>query len=90
MLTRLIVLALLLMAGAARGQESQDMPNERWSIAIHGGAGTMDRDKMTEAQQAEYRAALGAALDAGSKVLAEGGSALDAIEAAIVILEDDP
>ena len=45
---------------------------------------------MTAAQQAEYTAALGAALDAGSKVLAAGGSALDAVEAAVVLLEDDP
>jgi len=50
----------------------------------------MDKATMTAAQQAEYTAALGAALDAGSKVLAAGGSALDAVEAAVVLLEDDP
>ena len=61
-----------------------------WAIAIHGGAGTMAPDRMSEAQRAEYEAALGAALDAGSAVLARGGSALDAVEAAVVILEDDP
>jgi len=61
-----------------------------WSIAIHGGAGTMSRDRMSEQLQAEYEAALGAALDAGAAVLASGGSALDAVEAAIVLLEDDP
>ncbi len=66
------------------------MADGRWSIAIHGGAGTMDRATMTEAQRAAYEAALGTALDAGAKVLAEGGSALDAVEAAVVVLEDDP
>lgn len=66
------------------------MGEHGWSIAIHGGAGTMDRATMSAAQQAEYEAALGAALDAGAKVLAEGGSALDAVEAAVVVLEDDP
>ena len=66
------------------------MGEHGWSIAIHGGAGTMNRATMSAAQQAEYEAALGAALDAGAKVLAEGGSALDAVEAAVVVLEDDP
>jgi len=66
------------------------MSQPTWSIAIHGGAGTMSRDRMSAELQAKYEAALGAALDAGSAVLAAGGSALDAVEAAIVLLEDDP
>lgn len=66
------------------------MPNQGWSIAIHGGAGTMTRDHMNEAEQGEYKAALAAALDAGQAVLAGGGSALDAVEAAVVVLEDEP
>jgi len=66
------------------------MSQPTWSIAIHGGAGSMSRDRMSEELQAEYEAALGAALDAGTAVLAAGGSALDAVEAAIVLLEDDP
>lgn len=45
---------------------------------------------MTPERDAAYRAALQAALDAGSKVLREGGSAMDAIEAAILLMEDDP
>ena len=60
-----------------------------WSIAIHGGAGTLARADMTPERDAAYRAALQRALDAGAKVLREGGSAMDAIEAAIVIMEDD-
>ena len=90
MLTRLIMLCLLLVAGAARAQESETMQDERWSIAIHGGAGTMAPDRMTEGQQADFKAALAAALDAGATVLAAGGSALDAVEAVVVLLEDDP
>ena len=66
------------------------MNDGRWSLAIHGGAGTMDRATMSEAQRAEYQAALAAALDAGARVLAAGGGALDAVEAAVVVLEDDP
>jgi beta-aspartyl-peptidase (threonine type) len=65
-------------------------PGSGWTIAIHGGAGTMDRDKMTPEQQAAYKSALQAALDAGSKVLRDGGTAMDAVKAAIVPMEDDP
>lgn len=79
-----LLLGALLMATSANAEAL------RWSIAIHGGAGTMSRESMTTAQQAEYRAALAAARDAGVKVLAGGGTALDAVEAAIVLLEDDP
>ena len=61
-----------------------------WSIAIHGGAGTMSREAMTEEKRAEYEAALQAALDAGAKVLADGGSAMEAVTTAILIMEDDP
>ncbi|MFN2098896.1 isoaspartyl peptidase/L-asparaginase family protein [Altererythrobacter sp. MF3-039] len=61
-----------------------------WSIAIHGGAGTIERDRMTPGQQAEYETALAAALEAGAKVLREGGSAIDAVKAAIMPMEDDP
>jgi beta-aspartyl-peptidase (threonine type) len=94
MLTRWLLpclaLAAFALAPAVRAQESETMPDRKWSIAIHGGAGTMSPEQMSEALQEEYRGALGVALDAGAKVLAEGGSALDAVEAAVVVLEDDP
>ena len=61
-----------------------------WSIAIHGGAGTLDRADMSAEQEAAYRAALQQALDAAAAVLRDGGEALDAVEAAILLLEDDP
>lgn len=61
-----------------------------WSIAIHGGAGTLARESMSADQQAEYEAALQRALDAGARILSEGGTAIDAVKAAIVLLEDDP
>ncbi|MEO6389230.1 MAG: isoaspartyl peptidase/L-asparaginase, partial [Croceibacterium sp.] len=61
-----------------------------WSLAIHGGAGTMDPAVMSPADQASYAAALAVALDAGASVLAGSGSALDAVEAAVRVLEDDP
>ena len=64
--------------------------DSRWSIAVHGGAGTILRENLTEAMRGEYEAGLGAALDAGARLLAEGGNALDAVAATVVLLEDDP
>ena len=61
-----------------------------WSLVVHGGAGVMERAQMTPARDVETRAALNRALAAGSAVLAKGGAALDAVQAAIVVLEDDP
>jgi beta-aspartyl-peptidase (threonine type) len=63
---------------------------KHWALAIHGGAGVIEKGKLTTADEAAYRASLGAALDAGAKILREGGSSLDAVEAAIRLLEDDP
>ena len=62
----------------------------RWSIAIHGGAGTMSREAMTPDKEAAYRAALDRGLAAGVAVLESGGSALDAVQAVVVTMEDDP
>lgn len=60
------------------------------SLAIHGGAGPVPRAEMTADMEREYRAALANALDAGYAVLARGADALDAVEAAVRVLEDDP
>lgn len=80
--------ALALSALLASPAATQEAP--RWSFAIHGGAGVIERDSLTPEQDAAYRAALHRALEAGSAVLGRGGSALDAIEAAIELMEDDP
>ena len=66
------------------------MTHPSWSIAIHGGAGSMTRATLPEAAQVEHLAALAAARDAGSAILAANGSALDAVVAAVAALEDDP
>ena len=61
-----------------------------WALALHGGAGAMARDKMSAEQQAGDKAGLEAALAVGEAILASGGRALDAVEAAVVALEDNP
>lgn len=60
------------------------------TIVIHGGAGALAPGNYTPEEEAAYKAKLGEALDAGYAVLESGGAALDAVEAAIVILEDSP
>lgn len=61
-----------------------------WSLMIHGGAGQLHRDTLSPEQSAGARAGLDASLDAGAAILGEGGTALDAVEAAVRVLEDDP
>jgi beta-aspartyl-peptidase (threonine type) len=65
-------------------------PDPIWAIAIHGGAGSMTRDTLDGAAIAAHEAGLAAALDAGRTALALGGSAVDAVTAAVAVLEDDP
>jgi beta-aspartyl-peptidase (threonine type) len=66
-----------------------DAPKSGWKLVIHGGAGVIERALLSEAQERALREGLEAALDAGAKVLAAGGSALDAVEATARVLEDD-
>lgn len=65
-------------------------PAPRWTLLVHGGAGILTRDTVNAQTDAAARAGLDAALAAGEAVLASGGSALDAVEAAVQVLEDDP
>lgn len=60
------------------------------ALAIHGGAGTLEKAQMTPAKRQAYEAGLKAALDAGYKVLKQGGKSLDAVEASVRVLEDNP
>jgi beta-aspartyl-peptidase (threonine type) len=81
---------LLFAAGCAAGP-SPDAPVQdgRWAIAIHGGAGTIDRGS-PKAELDGYRDALGMALAEGRLRLARGDAALDVCEAVVRMLEDDP
>src|SRR5690242_1528261 len=63
---------------------------DRIALAIHGGAGTMPRDRMTAQQEVRYRAALRRTLEAGHDILMSGGSSLDAVTAAVIELENSP
>lgn len=60
------------------------------AIAVHGGAGTLARADLTPESERDYRSGLRRALSAGFEVLERGGASLDAVVAAVRVLEDDP
>lgn len=62
----------------------------RWSLVVHGGAGQIMRNRITPQQDSDIRAALARALAAGTALLEAGSTAVDAVEAAVRVLEDDP
>jgi beta-aspartyl-peptidase (threonine type) len=66
------------------------IPNRTWSLAAHGGAGVIERGLLRPEQEAAYRRGIARAAEAGAAVLRAGGRALDACEAGVRVLEDDP
>jgi beta-aspartyl-peptidase (threonine type) len=66
------------------------VPKQEWAIVIHGGAGVITREKMTPEMDKEYRAALTGAINIGKKILVQGGTALEAVEKTINVMEDNP
>jgi beta-aspartyl-peptidase (threonine type) len=79
--------ALILITAATTMQAQTP---HHWAIVVHGGAGVIERKTMDAKTEAAYRASMTEALHRGTAVLEKGGSSLDAVEAAIRFLEDDP
>src|SRR5262245_36078607 len=77
-------------AAEKRPDNNSSMQTRKIGLAVHGGAGTIERSKMTAEKERAYRAGLEQALRAGYEILKRGGSSLDATEAAVRVLEDDP
>jgi len=87
------MLLLLSCTGSGVEKEKQTMTDQQrppYVLVIHGGAGTILKANMTDEKEAAYLQALNAALDAGERILENGGSALDAVEAAVRTMEDSP
>jgi beta-aspartyl-peptidase (threonine type) len=61
-----------------------------FGIVIHGGAGTLPRAEMSGDSERKYRAGLTEAIDAGYAVMQDGGTSLDAVTRAVMLLEDNP
>lgn len=89
-----IIAIALFMTSCKNSSTQPSVPlaesKQEWAIAIHGGAGVITRDKMTPEMDKEYRDKLSEALETGKKVLSDGGSALDAVEKTIRVMEDSP
>ncbi len=85
-----IALALSACASAPVSQMAQEVDAPRWVIAIHGGAGVILRENLSAEDEAAIRVDLDRALAAGGDILAGGGSSLDAVTAAVIVLEDSP
>lgn len=78
---------LILLPLATLAVSAADRP---YGLVIHGGAGVIERAALSPAREAEYRARLTEALGAGYAVLEQGGASLDAVTAAINVMENSP
>ena len=89
-----LMLLTMFVSSCKSEQGEQTQPSEiskpEYVLVIHGGAGTMSRERMTEERDKEYRDKLNEALEAGEEILKNGGTSLEAVKAAIIIMEDSP
>jgi len=83
------MLSMLLLIGGLLALPAQDSVPD-YVLVIHGGAGAMSRDQMSPSLERQYRAGLQEALDTGAAILAQEGSAIEAVEATLRVLEDNP
>src|SRR5437763_6102028 len=84
------IFALAEVPGAQRFGRMRSVKENKIGVVVHGGAGTMERGKLTSEKEREYRAGIENALRAGWEILQRGGSSLDATQAAVRMFEDDP
>ncbi|HEY4311821.1 MAG TPA: isoaspartyl peptidase/L-asparaginase [Pirellulales bacterium] len=89
--SRVIVLVALTLAvfNTSSIAAERAMPKIEFAIAIHGGAG-IEPEKIPAEERRQTEDALGKALEVGHKILADGGTSLDAVEKTVRVLEDDP
>jgi beta-aspartyl-peptidase (threonine type) len=71
-------------------QKTANSTNGKYVLVIHGGAGTLNKSQFTPALEAKYKSGLDSALMVGNAILEKGGTALDAVEATVKILENNP
>ena len=93
----LLLLSLLAIAMNTHAQSAdapadppQDAAQPKTALVIHGGAGYVARASLSAEDEAAARADLERALEAGHSILAAGGTALDAVQAVVVVLEESP
>lgn len=84
------ILSIIIVAIITISCGEQKVQKPKFGLVIHGGAGTIEKISMPPEVEAEYTAKLNEALQVGYKVLADGGSSLDAVEKVINLMEDSP
>ena len=87
---KMLVIFSLLLLNKTFAQKTDEKLSEKWVLVIHGGAGTILKSNMTPEKEQAYRAGLDKALELGNEILRKGGKALDAVEAVVKSLEDNP
>src|SRR5699024_3678648 len=83
-------LVFIFIHSSVFSQESSFSDNDKYVLVIHGGAGTLLPDKMSEDTEKAYRDKLVEALSAGYEKIKNGEQSLDAVTAAIMVMEDSP
>ncbi len=86
----LVFLAVLLTFILSACSNDKPDTEKKYGIVIHGGAGSIVPGRYSSEQEEEFEKKLAEALEAGYEILENGGSSLDAVEAAVIILEDSP
>ena len=88
----LILLSMLLVMIQCKPSDKEEVIVEKpeYAIVIHGGAGTILKENMTPELEKQYTDKMNEALDKGEQILAAGGTAIEAVEQTIHIMEDSP
>lgn len=81
---------LLIFLFACQSPQKDENIKAEWALVIHGGAGNIPQESLSKEKQEAYQLKMEEALQAGSDILASGGTSLDAVEATIHVLEDSP
>jgi beta-aspartyl-peptidase (threonine type) len=87
---KLLVIFSLFFLIQAKAQLQKDTLSSKFVLVIHGGAGTILKSQMTPEKEKAYTDALNTALDIGYSILKNGGTSLDAVEACVRYMEDNP
>lgn len=82
---------LMILSSCGQGvDDNEKVKKSEFAIVVHGGAGSIKPDNYDNELEYEYKMRLNDALHAGYEILSEGGSSIDAVEAAVKVLEDSP
>lgn len=87
---KLLILFSIFLLNKSFAQPGTEKTGDKYVLVIHGGAGTILKSQMTPEKEKAYNDALDQALQTGNEILKKGGTALDAVEACVRLMEDNP